>query len=201
MRAGRALVLGALVLSLAVAAPASAQDPTVDVATLEALCQQNAPDANGLQTCLAVVHTILVPGSGPVPTGPVPSVITRAPGAAVGTTLAGDGADVTLAEVDWDPDLGFLAPAEGNQAVAVLTKYVGTAEGATYNFFYWTAIDPAGTTYDGTIGTQPYLESGDLAVGSTAEGWVSFEIPASTTRLDFIQAAPFGTELTWTIER
>jgi hypothetical protein len=203
-RIGRILVVGVVALTLS--APASAQDDTVDAATLEALCEQNAPDATALEICLDVVHTMLVPGSAsasgaPASGGPAASFVAPAPGAPVGTTLAGDGADVTLVEANWDPDPGFMAPAEGNQYVAVFVKYLGTAEGATYNFFYWNAVDQDGTESFGTIGVEPYLKSGDLAVGTTAEGWVSFEVPVGTTRLDITQAAPFGTELVWTIER
>ena len=188
-------------LALAIAAPAVAQDQTVDAPTLEALCAQNAPDATALEDCLDVVHGILVPGSGPVATAPAASLAALVEGAPVGTTLTGDGVDVTLVEADWAPEPGFLAPAEGNQYVSVLARYLGTAEDATYNFFYWSAVDQDGVSYFGTIGTEPYLESGDVPVGTTVEGWVSFDVPTTTTRLDVIQAAPFGTEVRWTIER
>lgn len=199
VRAGRIVVIGALALTLAV--PVQAQDGTVDVATLEALCEENAPDATALEMCLDVVHNILVPGSTPGPDGPAASPIALEPGAPVGTTHAGDGVDVTLVEADWEPELGFFTPAEGNQYVAVLARHLGTAEGGTYNFFYWEAVDQDGVEYFGTIAVEPYLESGDLAVGATAEGWVSFEVPLTTTQLHITQAAPFGAELRWTIQR
>jgi hypothetical protein len=184
----RTILALSLALSVAVAIPVAAQGDAPsrpDAAQLESLCRENAPDEEALGTCLAVVHRYLVPGSGP----------------SVGDVATDPNMTVTLAGVDWAPIPTGDHPAEGQQLVAVLVRYQAS-EGADYSASDdWQAHDQddvAGARVEPS--RDPQLTGGQLEPGQTAEGWLTFELPAGVESLRLTyRDGLFGTEHDWVV--
>ncbi len=78
---------------------------------------------------------------------------------------------------------GFLndTPKKGDVYLQFYVTYKATGSDATYNEFDWTVYvaDTAVNNSSFTMhGPSPELQSGDLAVGKSAAGWVVQEVPA-----------------------
>lgn len=185
----RRMLLG-LVMTLAIAGPASAQSQGLDGPTLLAACQTSAGDDVELATCEWVVNSVLAPD---------PAASPAAYGAdlpGVGVALSRDDATVTLVEVDWDAGKATKTKPDdkANRYVALRVLYQGTAPGASYNPFYWSVVDLDGFAWGQTfIGKDPTLQSSnDLPVGRKAQGWVTFEVPKAVHSLEVVESRPDG---------
>jgi hypothetical protein len=92
----------------------------------------------------------------------------------------GDYNYVRMADAEWSPEgyQEFFEPAEGNVLYTFLMEFEGIdPDGSAYNPLDFTfTVD--GTEYDWYLfGKDPKLESGELAPGATATGWLTFEAP------------------------
>jgi Domain of unknown function (DUF4352) len=81
-------------------------------------------------------------------------------------------------------------PKAGNQflALEVLYEATGTQKLSFNPFSEWKISDAAGQVYPATYvsGKSPELQSGELAPGDKARGWITFEIPAGAAGLTAI---------------
>lgn len=81
-------------------------------------------------------------------------------------------------------------PNPGSQflALEVLYEATGTARISYSPFTDWTIRDFTGREFPATYvsGKSPELQSGELAPGERAQGWITFEIPAGATGLSAI---------------
>lgn len=160
-----------------------------------------------------MVHSILVPGTGPAPS-PEASSGYGADLPAPGITQSRDSEDVTLVRVDWNAgchavdeagdtvmlcDEGLTRPADANRYVALLVLYRATQDGASYNPFNWSMVDLDGFAYDQTFfGEKPALSSSnDLPSGRKAQGWITFEVPKAVHELEVIESQFGGDYLRW----
>lgn len=105
----------------------------------------------------------------------------------VGTAVALNSATVTVVSVDLDYKSSdqFTQPKAGNRFVAVEILYENTgADKVSYNPFDWKLSDSSGFSYEhGYSGKGPELNSGDLAAGEKARGFITYEVPQGATGL------------------
>ena len=96
----------------------------------------------------------------------------------------GDYNYVRMADAEWSSEgyQEFFEPAEGNVLYTFLMEFEGIdPDGSSYNPLDFTlTVDGAeGSWY--LFGKEPKLDSGDLAPGATASGWLTFEAPLADT--------------------
>jgi hypothetical protein len=175
------LAVGTLLLFGTVTA---AQEPPT-AAQLEALCEANAPEGDGRTTCLDVVHRYLVPGSGP----------------SLGYAYTDSNLAVTLVGVDWTTPEAPVPPDEGRQLVSIQVRYEALQDADYSSDDDWAVRDQAGQEGDSIESPKsPSLQGGQLAAGQTAEGWMTFSVPAGSTTLDVsYRDGMFGDEHHWTL--
>jgi hypothetical protein len=101
--------------------------------------------------------------------------------AGLGDAQARSDLEITLRKGDWDPDLSdsFYKPAKGKKFVSVLARYEATVLGPV----------------------EPDLTVGTLAAGDSVEGWVTYEVPRSVSRLEIIESQALEDDLVWSIKR
>jgi hypothetical protein len=162
-----------------------------DVAVLEALCMANTDEADDEITCLDVVHHFLVPGGDPQGSG---SEVFQ-----LGDAQPREDAQVTLAEMYWSPRQVIAPLGPGNMNVAILVRYQAVAEGIGYATSYWRAIGEDGRSYEAYTDYVPALESGELAPGEEAEGWVTFGVPRSMQLIEVLESRDDGEDLRWSL--
>lgn len=193
----RTILISMVVALLAVSAPAAAQDEaTLDVATLEALCEANTGDDDQLRDCLYAVHEFLIPGSGPE--------IPEKSEYGLRDPQLRDDVTITPLKVNWKtkPTNMFAKPGKRMKFVAVLVRYAAGEDGASFNEGDWEVTDKEGFSYDQPIiGAVPDLDSGDIRPGKKAQGWVTFEVPKNANWLEISQTGFFQDPLYWTIKR
>lgn len=187
------LVAGVL-LSLAV--PAAAQEGTAqgspDLATLEALCETTAADAAEEGLCLYVVHTTMLPGTGPA-----------SDEHGLGDAQYHEGMRITPSKVDWNvkPTGTTSTPGKGMKFVAVLMEYTAGEDHDWYLALAWGAADREGASHDQPlIGREPGLDEGQIRPHETVRGWVTFEVPRKTRWLRIRHEMPYRDTLYWTIQ-
>jgi hypothetical protein len=195
-RASLAAILTGLLVAVSAAIATGhetpeAPEPLPDVAVLEALCITNTDEADDEHTCLDVVHRFLAPRSDP-----------RDPGSEVyrlGDAQPREGAQVTLAEMHWSPRQVRVPLSPGNTLVAIMVRYQAVADGIDYATGYWRAIGEDGRSYEAYTDYVPALESGELAPGEEAEGWVTFEVPRSMQLIEVLESRDDGEDLRWAL--
>lgn len=78
----------------------------------------------------------------------------------------------------------YSQPDSGNKYIAVEVTYENeTKDSISYNVYDWLLSDSDGYTYDQAWGSkEPNLSSGDLNPGEKVRGWVTFEVPETSTQ-------------------
>jgi hypothetical protein len=86
-------------------------------------------------------------------------------------------------------DTEYDRPEEGNKyfAVEVTVENKGS-EANSYNPLDFTLQDSSGYTFEKTytVSKEPSLSSGDLQPGRKVRGWITFEIPKTSSNLELI---------------
>jgi hypothetical protein len=147
----------------ATAAPATAAPPT------------DAPATAGPPTEAPLTSA---PSSEPTPSG-------TDDGSVGGEKLrVGDYNYARMADAEWSSEgyQEFFEPAEGNVLYTFLIEFEGLdPDGSSYNplDFTFTVNETPYSWY--LFGKDPKLESGELAPGETASGWLTFEAPLADT--------------------
>ncbi len=92
---------------------------------------------------------------------------------------------VVTANLDFHSGNAYEQPKADNRFVTVEILYENTGtEKLSYNPFDWKLTDSAGFNYDhGYSGKGPELHSGDLAPGEKARGFITYEVPKTSTGL------------------
>jgi hypothetical protein len=107
--------------------------------------------------------------------------------AKVGEAVALNGATVTVvsADLNFNNTNEFLQPKAGNRLVAVEILYENTGtETVSYNPLDWKLTDSSGFNYDHSYsGKGPELSSGDLGPSEKARGFITYEVPKTSTGL------------------
>lgn len=113
-----------------------------------------------------------------------------------GGEFVGDQADLTVEQAV------RLGTAGDEATYAFLVAITGLDDASFhYNSLNFQLIDDQSFQYDALIGSgqQPELDFGDLAPDQMVRGWLTFEAPATTTRVDLqyspasaLEAATFG---------
>jgi Domain of unknown function (DUF4352) len=105
----------------------------------------------------------------------------------VGEAVPLNAATVTVvsADLNFKGQNEFLQPKAGNRFVAVEILYENTGtEKVSYNPFDWKLTDSSGFNYEhGYSGKGPELNSGDLSPGEKARGFITYEVPTSSSGL------------------
>jgi len=221
MRARHAAILSTLAMVM-LAGPVSAQDDgTGSPATIisnAAFCSFVSQDVASCEAALSgLAGARIVPEAwaalvdGQPSTGfpfpfPFPGPIIEAPVVGeVGDVLARDDSRIRLVRVNWNPSLSDspVVPAEGNKYVSALVRYRATQDGASYSIIGWGAMDDAGTRYGATVvgPKAPALLIGQLAAGTSAKGWVTFEVPEAVDKLRVIESQAGKPDLAWSVQR
>jgi hypothetical protein len=183
----RSIITSLLLMSSLVAVgwplPGAAQGAG-DTAELEARCRANAPTEEEVAICVNVVRRYLALPAG---SSPAPSADTAGP--------TGDGASITVdgshvvtlldQEWDWPSDRQFVEPSPGNMFVTVLVRFEGLDEaGADYGPGGFKLFDQDGFEYGiEFIGREPSLGFGEVRPNQPVQGWVTFQVPETTTAL------------------
>jgi hypothetical protein len=189
----------ALVVTLTSGISAIAQSADrVDAAVLEAACAANARDEATLEDCLAIVRTVLAPGGHLLlPNAVSPSV---PPSRDVGMTQTAGTLAVTLLGVEWD---AALFPRDEADVVAVELAFESLVPEAYVDPAGITAIDEGGFSHPwGAIhrmGDAP--QGGYLDQGRRQRGWVGFDVPAGTQRVEIEYRDTSGERAVWNVER
>jgi len=186
------LVSGVL---LAMAVPVAAQEVAAqappDLASLEALCETNAADAAEEGLCLYVVHSTILPGTGPA-----------SDEYGLGDAQYHEGMRITPLKVEWNikPTATTSTPGKGKEFVAVLMEYTAGEDHDSYLALHWGASDREGASYDQpTIGREPGLDEGQIRPHETVRGWVTFEVPRKTRWLRIRHEMSYRDTLYWTL--
>jgi len=107
--------------------------------------------------------------------------------AQVGSPMALNGITVTVVSADLNANSGneFIAPKSGDHFVTVQVLYENTGTGPyDYNPFDWKLTDSAGFSYDSSFsGIGPELNAGTIQPGEKARGYITYEVPTSSTGL------------------
>lgn len=105
----------------------------------------------------------------------------------VGSPNALNGVTVTVVSADLNASSGnqFINPKSGDRFVAVQVLYENTGTDTyDYNPFDWKLSDSAGFSYDTTFsGIGPELHAGTIQPGEKAQGYITYEVPTSSTGL------------------
>ncbi len=133
----------------------------------------------------------------PVPTYRAPATITpefTSPPEEYAARL-GEGVDIINTDTSQDlgvvtvvsarrlTKVGYVTVDKGKVWLAARVRYAAAAP-FDFSLFDWVAHDQSGTQYGPSgFGPDPELESGTLAKGRKADGWVPFEVPAATKAL------------------
>jgi hypothetical protein len=192
-------VIGLMALAMsATGPPATAQGSEGDAATLEALCEANGADEASRAGCLYIVHTVLVSGSGVA----VPEPVEPGTEAGLGTTQRSATWQATLTDVDWDA-CTYWQPAEDHVWVAARFVVLDLDGSTTVGYNKFTATDPGGTTFEASYHSpDPSLDLSVFEHGHIKQGWVGFEVPEGTDRLEIVmQGATEDERLTWAVAR
>ena len=219
MRARHAAILSTLAM-VTLVGPASAQDdgtdPPATIISDAAFCgfvSQDAASCVAALTSLAGARIVpeafaaLIdgqPSTGfPFPfSGPITGSLVDGK---VGDALSRDDSRIRLARVNWDPELSgsLFNPATGKKFVSALVRYWAIEDGASYSIVNWDAMDDTGARYAATVvgPKAPALLIGELAAGTSAKGWVTYEVPEEVNKLRLIESQDGKPDLAWTIQR
>lgn len=108
---------------------------------------------------------------------------------AVGDTADGVAYSLVVVEAkECPPSAPYFEPKPGNRHVGVNVVITAVAaDGVPVNPYNGTLTDSAGATYWPTVGAEckPELVSGYPAKGESMGGWISFEVPNTSTGLRF----------------
>lgn len=221
MRTRFAAILSIVALATLVA-PVTAQDdvtaPPVTIISNEAFCGFLGQDVAGCEAALTGLagarivpeaFSALIRGQSstrfpfpfPFPT-PIGGPIVDGE---VGDTLSRDDVRIKLVRVDWTPDLSdsIFRPARGKKFVSALVRITALVDGARYSIVNWDATDDSGARYQATVpgAVAPQLLLGDLPVGESVKGWVTYEVPRAVNRLRLIESQDLKPDLAWSIQR
>lgn len=120
------------------------------------------------------------------PSEPASSQATEPEEQTIPVTIEFEGQDgkgkVTINDYAWSKK-GFTAPENTYLAIDVTVE--GVEGKVSYNPLYFTVQDADAREYNITIGgsKEPSLQSGDLAPGKKARGWVEFDLPQGAVTL------------------
>lgn len=108
---------------------------------------------------------------------------------------------VTVYSAKWvKPDADSFVQPDNGAYLVVDIGYVSTTGTVSYNPLYWSLRDVDGREYDATVmpvdGYSPQLQSGDLAPGAKARGFVAFDAPQQAFTLE-VGAVLGGALMTW----
>lgn len=80
----------------------------------------------------------------------------------------------------------MLPPEAGMSYLVLQLEYEGTDGGFAYNPLYLAVRDPAGKTYNISIGADPekLMDAGELKPGEKKQGMVAFELPKGDCTLE-----------------
>lgn len=94
---------------------------------------------------------------------------------------------VTLLDHDWGwaSDNAFVEPDAGNMLVTVLVRFEGLEEdGTDYGPAGFKVFDQDGFEYGiEFVGREPALGFGEVRSGQSVQGWITFEVPETTSSL------------------